>query len=164
MASALRDPGRFRGEWVLPTVSRDDPAFADQQYWRGSIWPPMNYLALQGLRRYGFDDLAAELAWKGADMFLADRRRTGMCRENFDSRTGRGQGQRFQSWGPLLALGAMEELGDQDHGERGSSRRPTICRGLLPTPDNAPPAGRVGHHSRLHAVRARRGSPCRRGA
>lgn len=110
MADVLRDPARFWGDWVLPTISRDDPAFGDQQYWRGSIWPPMNYLALQGLRRYGFGDLAADLAWKGARMFLADRQRTGFCRENFDARTGRGCGQRFQSWGPLLALGALEEL------------------------------------------------------
>ncbi|MXX56895.1 MAG: hypothetical protein F4106_13235 [Gemmatimonadetes bacterium] len=108
MAGVLRDPARFWGDWVLPTISRDDPAFADQQYWRGSIWPPMNYLVLQGLRRYGFDDLASDLAWKGARMFLADRRRTGFCRENFDARTGRGCGQRFQSWGPLFALGALE--------------------------------------------------------
>ena len=109
MVQTLRDPHRFWGDRVLPTISRDDPAFADQQYWRGSIWPPMNYLVLQGLRRYSFRRLASELAWKGADMFLADRDRTGMCRENFDSRTGRGCGQRFQSWAPLFALGALEE-------------------------------------------------------
>ena len=110
MVGVLRDPARFQGEWVLPTISRDDPAFDDQQYWRGSIWPPMNYLVLQGLRRYGFDELAGELAWKGALMFLADRRRTGFCRENFDARNGRGRGRRFQSWGPLFALGAIEEF------------------------------------------------------
>ena len=109
MIETLRDPARFWGDWVLPTIARDDPAFPEQQYWRGSIWPPMNYLILHGLRRYGFRHLAAELAWKSADMFLADRRRTGMCRENFDSRTGRGCGQRFQSWAPLFALGALEE-------------------------------------------------------
>ena len=109
MVETLSDPNRFWGPWVVPTIPRDDPAFADQQYWRGSIWPPMNYLILQGLRRYGFRDLAVELAWRGADMFLADRHRTGMCRENFDSRTGQGRGRRFQSWGPLFALGALEE-------------------------------------------------------
>ena len=116
MIDTLRSPDRFGGDHVIPTISRDDPAFADQQYWRGSIWPPMNYLVLQGLRRYGFDDLARELAWKGARMFLADRRRTGMCRENFDARTGQGCGQRFQSWGPLFALGALEELREGDSG------------------------------------------------
>ena len=119
MIETLRDPGRFRGDHMLPTISRDDPAFADQQYWRGSIWPPMNYLVLQGLRRYGFDDLAGELAWKGAHMFLADRHRTGMCRENFDARTGEGCGQRFQSWAPLFALGALEQLGEGASGMAG---------------------------------------------
>ena len=125
MLETLRDPSRFWGRWVLPTISRDDPAFDDQQYWRGSIWPPVNYLVLQGLRRYGFRDLAADLARKGARMFLADRRRTGMCRENFDSRTGQGCGQRFQSWGPLLALGALEELADVS---------PWEARGVCPAP------------------------------
>lgn len=112
MIQTLRDPARFWGDWVLPTIARDDPAFRDQQYWRGSIWPPMNYLVLQGLRRYRFTALAAELARKGAEMFLADRHRTGMCRENFDARTGAGCGQRFQSWAPLFALGALDEPGE----------------------------------------------------
>ena len=132
MVGVLRDPARFRGEWVLPTISRDDPAFDDQQYWRGSIWPPMNYLVLQGLRRYGFDELASDLAWKGALMFLADRRRTGFCRENFDARTGRGRGRRFQSWGPLFALGAIEEFVDACpwRGLRIGSRLPAfVARG-----------------------------------
>ena len=109
MIATLRDPARFWGAFLLPTISRDDPAFGDQQYWRGSIWPPMNYLVLEGLRRYGFTVLAAELARKGGEMFLSDWRRTGMCRENFDARTGAGCGRRFQSWGPLFALGALEE-------------------------------------------------------
>ena len=119
MIETLRDPARFGGDHMLPTIPRDDPAFEDQQYWRGSIWPPMNYLVLQGLRRYGFDDLARDLAWKGARMFLADHRRTGMCRENFDARTGEGCGQRFQSWAPLFALGAMEQPGGGDAGTSG---------------------------------------------
>ena len=128
MVGVLRDPARFWGDWVLPTISRDDPAFDDQQYWRGSIWPPMNYLVLQGLRRYGFDELASELAWKGALMFLADRRRTGFCRENFDARSGRGRGRRFQSWGPLFALGAIEEFVNACpwRGLRIGSRLPTF--------------------------------------
>ncbi len=128
MVGVLRDPARFRGDWILPTIARDDPAFDDQQYWRGSIWPPMNYLVLQGLRRYRFDELASELAWKGALMFLADCRRTGFCRENFDARSGRGQGRRFQSWGPLFALGAIEEFVDACpwRGLRVGSRLPAL--------------------------------------
>ncbi|WP_419936480.1 MGH1-like glycoside hydrolase domain-containing protein [Candidatus Palauibacter sp.] len=145
MVGVLRDPARFWGKWVLPTISRDDPAFDDQQYWRGSIWPPMNYLVLQGLRRYRFDELASELAWKGALMFLADRRRTGFCRENFDARSGRGRGRRFQSWGPLFALGAIEEFVDACpwRGLRIGSRLPAFV------------ARDVGGDAEGNAVRAR---------
>ena len=128
MVGVLRDPERFWGEWVLPTISRDDPAFEDQQYWRGSIWPPMNYLVLQGLRRYGYDEIASEFAWRGALMFMADHQRTGFCRENFDARSGRGRGHRFQSWAPLFALGAIEEFVDACpwRGVRTGSRLPAF--------------------------------------
>lgn len=112
MVEALTDPGRWWTPWPVPTVARDHPAFPDQQYWRGSIWPPLNYLLAQGLRRYGFDREASVLADRSARMFLEDRRRFGLCRENFDARSGAGAGQRHQSWGPLFALSAVEELLD----------------------------------------------------
>lgn len=112
MVEHLTDPSLFWGDRVVPTISRSDPRFAEQQYWRGTIWPPINYLVHMGLARYGFDGQAAAVAERGARMFLEDRRRTGLCRENFDSRTGEGGGQRHQSWGPLFALAALEELAD----------------------------------------------------
>ena len=37
----------------MPSVSRDDPAYADQKYWRGQIWPPMVLWTHAGLRRAG---------------------------------------------------------------------------------------------------------------
>jgi len=112
MVSVLTDPAKFWGEHVIPTISRDDPAFADQQYWRGTIWPPMNYLIYQGLRRYRFDAEAAELARRSVALFLGDWHEHRLCRENFDSRTGAGGGHRYQSWGPLFALIGVEEFLD----------------------------------------------------
>jgi len=58
----LLNPEEFWGEFVLPSASRDDPAFPEQYYWRGTIWPPINYFVYEGLKRYGYDDVAAELA------------------------------------------------------------------------------------------------------
>jgi hypothetical protein len=110
MVEHLTDPRLFWGDFVVPTISRDDPRFEQQQYWRGTIWPPVNYLVRLGLARYGFDAVAGEVALRGARLFLESWRRTGLCRENFDSRTGEGGGQRHQSWGPLFALSALEEL------------------------------------------------------
>jgi hypothetical protein len=114
MLNELLDPKKFWGDYVVPTVSRDDPAFKpeSQQYWRGTIWPPTNYLVYQGLKAYGFDLVASEFAKKSAEMFLRTWSNFQLCPENFDSLSGEAGGQRYQSWGPLFALIALEEYLD----------------------------------------------------
>ncbi len=102
----------FWGDYVIPTISRDDPAFKDQQYWRGTIWPPTNYLVYQGLKAYKFDAVAKEFAKKSCSLFLRTWKNFQLCPENFDSRTGEPGGQRYQSWGPLFCLIGLEELLD----------------------------------------------------
>ena len=114
MMESFNDPRKFAGEWMIPTISRDDPAFADQQYWRGTVWPPTNYLAYEGIKAYGFDSEAAILAESGARMFLRDWREHGTCRENFRSDSGLGGGQKYQSWGPLYCLALLQEFADVD--------------------------------------------------
>ncbi len=52
IARHLRNPDEFWGQWVIPAIARDDPAYGDQNYWRGRIWGPMNYLVYLGLRNY----------------------------------------------------------------------------------------------------------------
>jgi len=108
----LLNPKEFWGDYVIPTISRDDPAFKDQQYWRGTIWPPTNYLVYQGLKAYGFDAVAYEFAEKSSSLFLRTWKNYQLCPENFDSRTGEAGGQRYQSWGPLFALIAIEDYLD----------------------------------------------------
>jgi putative isomerase len=54
----LADPTKFGGAPGIPGVSRDDPAFKDNRHWRGRVWPPLNYLVWQGLRRCGEDEAA----------------------------------------------------------------------------------------------------------
>lgn len=112
MLRHLLNPEEFWGDFVIPTISRDDPAFSDQQYWRGTIWPPTNYLVYQGLKAYGFDLVAADFARRSADLFLRIWKNYQLCPENFDSRTGEAGGQRYQSWGPLFALIGLEEYLD----------------------------------------------------
>jgi len=108
----LLNPKEFWGEYILPSISRDDPMFKNQQYWRGTIWPPTNYLVYQGLKAYGFDAVATEYAQKSLSLFLRSWENFQLCPENFDSRTGEAGGQRHQSWGPLFALIALEEYLD----------------------------------------------------
>ncbi len=63
--------------------------------WRGSTWAPTNYMIFQGLRRYGFDKEAKELATRLFDMAIE---KNAMLREYYNAETGDGLGQtRF--WG-----------------------------------------------------------------
>jgi hypothetical protein len=116
MIRHLLDPKEFWGDYIVPTISRDDPSFQDQKYWRGRVWPPTNYLIYQGLKAYGYDIVASEFAKKSSNLFLRSWKNFQLCPENFDSRTGEAGGQseqrRYQSWGPLLALIAVEEYLD----------------------------------------------------
>jgi len=112
MVKRLLNSREFWGEYVIPTISRDDPAFKDQEYWRGTAWPPTNYLLYQGLKAYGFDAIASEFARKSLDLFLRTWKNFQLCPENFDSRTGEPKGRRYQSWGPLFALIAVEDYLD----------------------------------------------------
>lgn len=108
----LLNEKEFWGEYVIPSISRDDPAFNQQQHWRGAIWPSINYLVYQGLKAYGFDAVASEFARKSADLFLRSWENFQLCPENYDSRTGEAGGNRYQGWGALLALMAVEEYVD----------------------------------------------------
>ncbi len=112
----LLNENEFWGEYVIPSIARNDPAYPDNDYWRGRIWGPFNFLTAEGLRRYRFDDEAAELARKGLDIFLRNWREDGGIYENYNAETGQGadvwNAARLYHWGGLLALIAIEELID----------------------------------------------------
>jgi glycogen debranching enzyme len=112
MLRHLLNSEEFWGEFVIPTISRDDPAYKDQQRWRGTITPQTNYLIYQGLKAYHLDAIASELAKKSSDLFMRTWGNFQLCPENFDSRTGEAGGQRYQTCGTLLPLIALEEYLD----------------------------------------------------
>ena len=64
MIETLLDSKKFWGGYLLPGISRDDPAFGPGGPGRGAIWAPMNYLVYLGLKRYGYQTEAAQLARK----------------------------------------------------------------------------------------------------
>ena len=112
----LEDPRRFGGRFGLPSVSRDDPAFEDNVYWRGRIWPPLNFLVYQGLRRYGFSAEATALARASYDMFRGPWREARQCAENYAAGDGAVTDQpdtdTFYGWGALMPAVAVAEVCD----------------------------------------------------
>jgi hypothetical protein len=70
----LMNPEEFWGEWVIPSISPNDPAYPDQAYWRGRVWPPMNMLVYMDLKNYGYQGERKELAEKTTRLMLKDYR------------------------------------------------------------------------------------------
>ena len=113
----LLNPDEFWGERVLPAIARNDPAFKDQDYWRGRIWGPMNYLVYLALRNYQTPtaiQARRQLAEKSLELFLHEWNEKGHVHENYsaisdDSDTVRSS-DRFYHWGALLGLIGYEEL------------------------------------------------------
>jgi len=114
MRKYLLDENKFWGNYVLPSISKDDPAFKDNDYWRGRIWAPMNFLVYEGLRRYGFNDIAYEFARKSMDLFLKEWKEEGHIHENYNAITGEGDDVKssdpLYTWGGLLAYIGLEEI------------------------------------------------------
>jgi putative isomerase len=113
VARWLTDPGRFGGDWPVAGTPHEDPAAADNVYWRGRTWPCFNYAVYLGLRRYRFDAEASWLAARGQELFdrgWAKRR----SYENFNQRTGEGgdspDAEPFYTWGALLPYLADADL------------------------------------------------------
>ncbi len=47
-----------RGFYICPSFDVDSPLFDSKRYWRGPVWPQMNWMIYHGLNYYGFKDTA----------------------------------------------------------------------------------------------------------
>jgi putative isomerase len=111
----LEAPQAFGDTHRLPSVTRDDPAYHDNVYWRGRVWPPLNYLTYAGLKRCGHDAAAAALAKDSVSLFAAAWSKRQMP-ENFSAESGIADDQpdtdTFYGWGGLMPLIGINEAID----------------------------------------------------
>ena len=116
--------------YPLPAVTKEDPSYIDQSYWRGRAWAPMIQIVYWALRQYeavpeargAADGLVAQakaLLLKEWDGYGGDNAFAGTGRyvyENFDPETGEGYGfsseaQPMYSWGALAGFVGMQHAG-----------------------------------------------------
>jgi len=67
----LTNPDEFWGEYIIPTVARNDPHFDPQTMWRGPVWVNINYFFIEALRQAGEPALALTLLTKTLDMVMS---------------------------------------------------------------------------------------------
>jgi putative isomerase len=109
----LLNPNEFWGQYVMPTIARNDAVFKDQYYWRGDIWAPTNYLVYEGLNRYRHDGTALEFAEKSYDLFQSDWLSNQHSDENYSPWGGSAGGDPHYTWGTLMCLIPLEQFMDK---------------------------------------------------
>ncbi len=112
----LQDPAELGGEYMLPSIARSDPSFPRQAYWRGAVWPPLNFLVYFGLRNYDLPLARRELADRSLGIFMHEWTRRGFISENYSALTGTGDDPHltstpFYTWGVLMGLMSFIEAG-----------------------------------------------------
>jgi len=92
----LLNPDHMLSHFGLRSLSKSDPDYNNVSMikpysnWRGPVWINANYLYFIGLRRYGFDDEASQLAVTLGAMVLSDIGKWGSMHENYNAETGEG--------------------------------------------------------------------------
>ena len=110
--AVLTDPKKFWGPWLVPTLAYDDPEWPRQEYWKGHVWGPANYILWQGIRRYATPRHQAEYARRSVDLFMRNWIARGTCNENYKSTDGTGDDHPHYTWGALLCQIGIEALYD----------------------------------------------------
>ena len=109
------NPEEFYGEWMLPSIARNDPAYPEQNYWRGRVWAPTNFLVYLALCGTELDDVRKDLAEKSKKIFLNEWNMHRHVHENYNAITGEGcdvvNSDKFHHWGALLSVIALADAG-----------------------------------------------------
>jgi hypothetical protein len=93
----------YNTRFIIPTTPKNNSSFDGQQYWRGNVWMPVNWLIFRGLINYGYLREAEMLAIRSLDLVS----KSGFC-EFFCPITGeRGMNSgkscpQNQSWSTLV--------------------------------------------------------------
>ncbi|MDR2135257.1 MAG: hypothetical protein LBO76_01445 [Treponema sp.] len=122
MKEHFYNPEEFYGAYIIPMTARNDPAYKDQNYWRGRIWAPTNFLAYLALRRHALKGPCGDLAGKSLDLIMKEWLEKGHVHETFNGDTGEGcdvrNSDKFYHWGGLLSYIALIERGFIEGPER----------------------------------------------
>ena len=66
----LTNPDEFWGEYLIPTVAKNDPHFDPETMWRGPAWININYFFIEALRQVGEQELAHILLDKTLELVM----------------------------------------------------------------------------------------------
>ncbi|MBK8881989.1 MAG: hypothetical protein IPN67_06245 [Bacteroidales bacterium] len=99
---------KFWGEWIMPSIMRSDSGYKDNEYWRGRIWAPMNFLVYLGMNNYDLPSEKKDLSDKSMNLLMNEWLTKHHVHENYNSETGEGDDNQssnaYYHWGALLGM------------------------------------------------------------
>jgi mannosylglycerate hydrolase len=95
-------------DFAVTSQAPAEPGFQPTRYWRGPIWPILNWVLQRGLDRYGYTAHAGQV--RRAMLDLADR--SGFW-EHYSPVTGRGHGGADFAWTAGLTLDLLRSESDR---------------------------------------------------
>lgn len=114
--AAMKDPAQFNRPFPFPALSADDPDYEPETaYWRGAVWPPTTYIALQGLLAWGERAFAEDAArrYYNANAVLFEK--TGTIWENISpeqcDHVKERSGPDFCGWSAIAPVALPAEFG-----------------------------------------------------
>ena len=99
MAGCANSTGAFFP--LMPSCSYCHPEYVSSEYWRGPTWINIAYMAVKGLKNYGYDELAKGYCNRILDICDAEKR--GIF-EYYDSKCGTGLGAVNYGWSASFIL------------------------------------------------------------
>ena len=66
----LTNPDEFWGEYIIPSVARNDPHYDPDRMWRGPVWVNINYFFIEALEQIGRFELAEDIREKTLKLIM----------------------------------------------------------------------------------------------
>jgi hypothetical protein len=104
LVKLIESPHQFGLSYPLPSVPRSSAYFDPKRYWQGPTWVNINWLVVDGLKRYGFDEHAEVLTEVTLELVAQHG-----CYEYFDPLDGSPHGSPEFSWTAALTIDLLEQ-------------------------------------------------------
>jgi putative isomerase len=116
MKEHFYNPNEFWGEYILPSIARNDSGYRDNHYWRGRIWAPLNFLVYLGMKNYDLPGAKKDMVERSKNLLLKTWMSERHVCENYHADTGQGGepntwSDAFYHWGALLGFMDLIEKG-----------------------------------------------------
>ena len=120
LVANLKNPATFGTKNLVPTLAGDEENFSELgDYWCGSVWAPTTTMVIEGLNKYGYHELATEVALNHIELVAKVYEETGTIWENYAPNTlspglhadGRPVARDFVGWSGIGPIKLFLEYG-----------------------------------------------------